>query len=110
MTTKIKENPTGQGSVAGVPGAGAPNGPQEWKVCRETGVAPKSILAKCGHYKVSYHIYWVTGNKLCFWYSKVFYNKQEIGEFSSVQELENFILQRGLPSIKGLPYLGGETK
>ena len=26
---KINRNPTGQGNVAGVPGAGAPNGPQK---------------------------------------------------------------------------------
>jgi hypothetical protein len=108
MSTEKIQNPTSGGVTAGASGVGVPYHAQGWQLVFATGVAPKSILAKYGHYKVSYHIYWVTGNKLCFWYAKVFYNKQEIGEFSSVQELENFILKRGLPSIKGLPYMGGE--
>ena len=43
-----------------------------------------------------------------FWYAKLFHNNREIAEFRSPEELENFVLQKGLPSARGLPYLGGE--
>jgi hypothetical protein len=76
-----------------------------WKIVWQTGVAPKSILAKHGAYRLSYHVYWVTGNRLVFWYAKIFYGKNEVKEFNSPEDLENFVAQRGLPSVKGLPYL-----
>jgi hypothetical protein len=80
----------------------------EWGIIWQTGEAPKSILARFGHYKISYHIYWTDRNKLVFWYAKLFHNNREIAEFRSPEELENFVLQKGLPSARGLPYLGGE--
>jgi len=80
-----------------------------WRVVFDVGVAPKTIIAIYRNYKLSYHVYWATGNRLVFWYIKVFYNKNEIAEFDSVEKLEEFLKQRELPSAKGLPYIfGGE--
>jgi hypothetical protein len=110
MIEKIaQKNPTSGGVAAGVPRAGAPNGPQEWQVCWENGVAPKSILARFGHYKISYLVYWTDRNELVFWYAMVHYNGKPIKTFGNLEDLENFVAQRGLPSIRGLPYIfGGE--
>jgi hypothetical protein len=82
---------------------------KEWKLIYEAGQAPKTFLFKCGNYKLSYHISWNVRNQPTLWYIKVFYNKNEIAEFDSVEKLEEFLKQRELPSAKGLPYIfGGE--
>ena len=99
------KTPAPEGAFGRASGEGEPD-LAHWQVCWENGVAPKSILVKYKNYKISYHVYWTTGNRLVFWYIKVFYNKNEIAEFDSVEKLEEFLKQRGLPSIKGLPYIG----
>ena len=105
-SSKIKGQPDAPKSTPNPRGAEVRQG--EWEIW-QTGEAPKSILAKYKNYKISYHVYWTTGNRLVFWYSKVFYGRHELAEFNNPEDLENFVAQRGLPSIKGLPYIfGGE--
>jgi len=104
-TKKIAQNPTSGGNAAGASGRDAPNPAlKEWKLIYEAGQAPKSILAKHGTYRLSYHVYWTTGNRLIFWYAKLFHNNREIAELPSRSSVEQFLKQRGLPSVKGLPY------
>jgi hypothetical protein len=75
-----------------------------WRVVFDVGVAPKTIIAIYRNYKLSYHVYWVAGNLLRFWYAVLFKGKKAI-EFSSVEELEKYLIEHNLPSCKSLPYL-----
>jgi len=83
---------------------------KNWQLVFATGVAPKTVLFKYRNYSLSYHIYWNARNQPIFWYGKVFYNRHEIAEFNNPQEIEHFVKSKGLPSIRGLPYIFGEVE